>query len=60
MNYRGEIKVRFKAIPNTKIYEEGERIAQLVISPVIKANFETVEELSNTERGEGSFGSTGS
>lgn len=58
-NYRGEIKVRFKAIPNSFIYEVGDRIAQLVITPVIKANLEVVEELSETERGEDGFGSTG-
>ncbi len=36
-----------------------ERIAQLVIVPVIQANFEVVEEFATSERGEGGFGSTG-
>ena len=36
-----------------------ERVAQLVIQPYLKANYVEVEELSDTERGEGGFGSTG-
>ena len=39
--------------------EPGERIAQLVITPFITANFELTDELSETVRGEGGFGSTG-
>ncbi|MTI03118.1 dUTP diphosphatase [Roseibium sp. RKSG952] len=38
----------------------GERIAQLVVAPVVQASFEAVEELNVTERGAGGFGSTGS
>jgi len=56
--YRGEIKIRFKAIPDTKQYEIGERVAQLVIMPYPHIEFEEVNELSNTERNEGGFGST--
>lgn len=56
--YRGEIKCRFKAIPNTRYYEEGERVAQLVILPYPQIEFEEVENLSKTERGEGGYGST--
>ncbi|WP_170427073.1 dUTP diphosphatase [Ruegeria arenilitoris] len=37
----------------------GERIAQLVVAPVVQATFEAVEVLSDTERGAGGFGSTG-
>jgi dUTP pyrophosphatase len=37
----------------------GERIAQLVVAPFLKAEFEVAEELNSTERGEGGFGSTG-
>ncbi|WP_170332300.1 dUTP diphosphatase [Ruegeria arenilitoris] len=37
----------------------GERIAQLVVAPVVQASFEAVEELNVTERGAGGFGSTG-
>ena len=37
----------------------NDRIAQMVLSPIIKAEFKEVEELPNTDRGEGGFGSTG-
>ena len=39
--------------------EPGERIAQLVLAPFYNVGFEKVAELSETERGEGGFGSTG-
>jgi dUTP pyrophosphatase len=39
--------------------EPGERIAQLVILPVVQAQFEIVDEFEETERGDGGFGSTG-
>lgn len=59
-DYRGEIMV---ALHNHSkedyIVENHERIAQLVIAPYIYANFEEVEELAQTERNEGGFGSTG-
>ena len=38
---------------------KGERIAQLVITPYVVADFEEADELSETVRGEGGFGSTG-
>ena len=38
---------------------QNERVAQLVIVPFLKADFEVVEELSDTVRGKGGFGSTG-
>lgn len=41
-----------------QIIERGERIAQLVIVPVVQANFIQVDTLDETERGEGGFGST--
>lgn len=41
-------------------YEIGDRIGQIIIMPYPKVEFEEVEELSNTERGIGGFGSTGS
>lgn len=56
--YRGEVMVRFKAIPDTKVYEVGERVAQLIVMPYPKVEFELVEELSETDRGSGGFGST--
>jgi dUTP pyrophosphatase len=60
-DYRGEIGVillnsgtDFRQV----LIRRGERIAQLVISPVIQADFES-DELGSTERGENGFGSTG-
>jgi len=43
----------------TYIIRKGDRIAQGVIAPVCKAEFEVVDELDDTERGSGAFGSTG-
>jgi dUTP pyrophosphatase len=37
----------------------GEKIAQMVVMPFLSVEFEEVEELTETERGEGGFGSTG-
>lgn len=56
--YRGSIKCRFKAIPNSIVYNDGDRIAQLMILPYPTVTFEEVKELSETSRGEGGFGST--
>jgi dUTP pyrophosphatase len=58
-NYRGTIKCRFKWIPETKMYEIGDKIAQLVIVPYPTIEFEIVDELSKTERNEKAFGSSG-
>lgn len=59
-DYRGEIKV---ALHNhgseAQKVEKGERIAQMVVAPYLSAVYEEAEELSDTERGEGGFGSTG-
>ena len=60
-DYRGEIKVILINLGKEKfIIENGERIAQMVVCPVVQANLEEVSELSETERGSGGFGSTGS
>lgn len=56
--YRNSIKCRFKYIKGTKIYNVGDRIAQLVILPYPKIELTEVEQLSSTERGEGGFGSS--
>ncbi len=59
-DYRGEIIVAMHnhgAQP--QMIEPGERIAQLVIAPYIAVKFEEAEELKETERGCGGFGSTG-
>ena len=60
-DYRGEFMVALhnhSKVPAT--VSNGERIAQMVITPVLIANFVTVDELSDTVRGAGGFGSTGS
>ena len=59
-DYRGEIMVSLhnhSDIPQT--IEKGERIAQLVITPYLRGVFNEVGELTDTVRGEGGFGSTG-
>lgn len=59
-DYRGEIKVglvNLGAAPVT--LAPGERVAQLCIAPVWQAAFTSAEELSDTDRGAGGFGSTG-
>lgn len=59
-DYRGEIKVILINLGDKEfIVNNGERIAQMVIAPVIQAAFEITENLSQTERGAGGFGSTG-
>ena len=59
-DYRGEIMVALHnhgAVPQT--VEGGERIAQIAIVPFLKAEFSVCDELSDTVRGAGGFGSTG-
>ena len=59
-DYRGEIKVILYNHGNKEfIVNNEDRIAQMVLVPIIKANFEEVENLPETIRGEGGFGSTG-
>ena len=59
-DYRGEIGVVvYNLSREPYIIEEGERIAQLVICPVVQADWQQVEHLDKTDRGEGGFGSTG-
>ena len=59
-DYRGEIKViLFNHGKNEFIINNKDRIAQMVLAPIIKAEFEEVDELPDTIRGEGGFGSTG-
>lgn len=60
-DYRGEVMVALHNHSNeTRTISNGERIAQLVIAPFLKAEFNLVDELSDTVRGQGGFGSTGS
>lgn len=56
--YRGELQATFKKGGLNK-YEVGDRGAQIMIIPYPEIEFEETDELSNTERGEGGFGSTG-
>lgn len=60
-DYRGTLKFQFRNVsPGTgKKYNVGDKIGQIVVLPVPELNFEVVEELSDTKRGEGGFGSTG-
>ena len=59
-DYRGEIMVALHNHSEVEqVVSSGERIAQLVITPYIVADFEESDELSETVRGEGGFGSTG-
>ncbi len=58
--YRGEIKVILINLSQEPYrVEKGQKVAQLVVAPVAYADFEEVEELSDTTRGAGGFGSTG-
>lgn len=58
--YRGEIMAVFYAIPFiSKPYKIGERIFQLLIKPVPAVEYVEADELSETERGSGGYGSTG-
>lgn len=59
-DYRGELRVNL--INHGKepfVIQRGERIAQMVIAPVIQAVWDEVDSLDETERGTGGFGSTG-
>ena len=59
-DYRGEIKVALINLGQEAFaVKNGERIAQMVISPVVQAEIEPSEMLTETERGSGGFGSTG-
>lgn len=59
-DYRGEIKVALINLGQEAFaVNNGERIAQMVISPVVHAEIEPTEMLTETERGSGGFGSTG-
>lgn len=56
--YRGEIKAKFRK-DGTNWYSIGDRIAQLIIIPYPEVTFEEVNELSNSDRGTGGYGSSG-
>ena len=59
-DYRGEIQIILANLGSEPVtLERGQRIAQLVFAPVVKAVFEKVQELPASPRGQGGFGSTG-
>jgi dUTP pyrophosphatase len=61
-SYRGQISFRFNRLSNnssSEIYTIGERIGQMMILPVPVVQFKEVDELTETNRGEGGYGSSG-
>lgn len=59
-DYRGEIKIPlYNHSSKTAVVEQGERIAQMILTPFLRAVFEECDKLDDTERGESGFGSTG-
>ncbi len=59
-DYRGEVMVALhNDTASDKVIAAGERIAQLIIQQYLEVEFEEVDKLSDTERGDGGFGSTG-
>lgn len=59
-DYRGELKILLANLGGeTFVVRRGERIAQLVVAPVVQAAIREVATLDETERGDGGFGSTG-
>ena len=59
-DYRGEVMVYLHNHGDQpQTIEDGDRVAQLVITPYLTAQFERVDELNGTQRGSGGFGSTG-
>jgi dUTP diphosphatase len=59
-DYRGEVRVILVNLSSERVkIEDGERIAQIVFAPVVRADFQAADNLSATLRGEGGFGSTG-
>lgn len=59
-DYRGELKIILGNLGDTaQNIAHGDRVAQMILSPVTQALFSVADELSETERGAGGFGSTG-
>lgn len=60
-DYRGSVKVKLRGddISIAPLFEVGDRIAQAMIIPVNRVDFECADELDSTDRGVGGFGSTG-
>jgi len=59
-DYRGEIKIILINLSKKSfVVKSGDRIAQMILSPIIKCTLKEVKDLSKTQRGKGGFGSTG-
>ena len=59
-DYRGEIKIILINLGKELFtIDKGLRVAQMIICPITKAELEEVDDLNNTDRGDGGFGSTG-
>lgn len=59
-DYRGEVMLPLRNLGRGgRVIESGTRIAQMVITPILSSNIEVVDELTETKRGVGGFGSTG-
>ena len=59
-DYQGELKISmWNRATEPQIIEPGERIAQMIITPVIQPNFVEVDDFDISDRGEGGFGHTG-
>ena len=57
--YRGEIMLKYTLSPYQRDYDIGDRVGQLIIIPYPRIDFVEVEELTETDRGSGGYGSTG-
>lgn len=57
--YRGEVMFKFRCFEGGRAYEVGDRIGQLIVVPYPAVEYEEVDELSDSDRGEGGYGSTG-
>lgn len=59
-DYRGEVKIILGNLGDQdEVIHHGDRVAQVIFTPIVQAQFKVVDELSETARGTGGFGSTG-
>ncbi len=59
-SYRGELKLRFyKTTNEAEVYDIGEKIGQIMLIPLPEIEIQETEEIENSSRGDGGFGSTG-
>lgn len=57
--YRGEVMLKFRYLEDGMVYDIKDRVGQLIVMPIPTMEILEVDELSETERGEGGYGSTG-